>query len=51
MTNGVLQATDVVKSYNKKEVLHSVSLNHSSQASLLASSDATARAKPRCSAF
>ena len=26
MTNGVLQATDVVKSYNKKEVLHSVSL-------------------------
>ena len=23
MTNGVLQATDVVKSYNKKEVLHS----------------------------
>ena len=26
MTNGGLQATDVVKSYNKKEVLHSVSL-------------------------
>ena len=24
MTNGVLQATDVVKSYNKKEVLHQI---------------------------
>ena len=26
MTNGVLQAPDGVKSYNKKEVRHSVSL-------------------------
>ena len=27
MTGGVLQATDVVKSYNKKEVLHGITLS------------------------
>ena len=49
MTNGVLQATDVVKSYNKKEVLHSVSLTI--EPGKIYGLIGTARAKPRCSAF